>query len=166
MQTFLPYPSFSKSAACLDRQRLGKQRIEVAQILKTLKQGAMCEYDTATGKYVYGYVKLGTQANGVEIRRTPWWGHPIVQAWRGFEGSLVLYGLMTCWEWKQRGYKDTTGAVIKAFQTSSVNPINPPWLGDERVHASHRSNLLRKNAAHYGQFGWVESPDLPYFWPT
>lgn len=36
MQTFLPYPSFVESAKCLDRQRLGKQRVEVLQLLKAL----------------------------------------------------------------------------------------------------------------------------------
>lgn len=34
MQTFLPYPDFALSAACLDRQRLGKQRVEALQLLK------------------------------------------------------------------------------------------------------------------------------------
>lgn len=34
MQTFLPYPSFARSAAILDRQRLGKQRVEGLQLLK------------------------------------------------------------------------------------------------------------------------------------
>ena len=42
----------------------------------------------------------------------------------------------------------------------------PPWFGDERVHASHRSNLLRKDSEFYGQYGWKESSDLPYFWPV
>lgn len=34
MQTFLPYPSFVQSAQSLDRQRLGKQRVEALQLLK------------------------------------------------------------------------------------------------------------------------------------
>ena len=34
------------------------------------------------------------------------------------------------------------------------------------MHASHRSNLLRKEPAHYTQFGWTEPPDLPYVWPV
>jgi hypothetical protein len=42
----------------------------------------------------------------------------------------------------------------------------PPWLGDEAFHASHRSNLLRKNPEWYGQFGWTEPDDLPYVWPV
>lgn len=34
MQTFLPYESFQESARVLDRQRLGKQRVEGLQLLK------------------------------------------------------------------------------------------------------------------------------------
>jgi hypothetical protein len=36
----------------------------------------------------------------------------------------------------------------------------------ERVFASHRANLLRKDAAYYGYFGWTEDPTMPYYWPT
>jgi hypothetical protein len=32
MQTFLPYPNFKKSLACLDNKRLGKQRVEALQL--------------------------------------------------------------------------------------------------------------------------------------
>lgn len=42
----------------------------------------------------------------------------------------------------------------------------PPWLGDERVHASHRSNLLRKDPVWYGQFDWTDNPTDPYVWPV
>jgi hypothetical protein len=34
MQTFLPYPNFTLSAQVLDYRRLGKQRVEVLQLLK------------------------------------------------------------------------------------------------------------------------------------
>ena len=36
MQTFLPYASFEESAKVLDRQRLGKQRVECLQIFNAL----------------------------------------------------------------------------------------------------------------------------------
>ena len=36
MQTFLPDPDFARSARCLDRLRLGKQRVEVLQLLRAL----------------------------------------------------------------------------------------------------------------------------------
>jgi hypothetical protein len=42
----------------------------------------------------------------------------------------------------------------------------PSWWGDDAVHASHRSNLLRKLPEHYSRFGWSEPCDLPYVWPT
>jgi hypothetical protein len=44
--------------------------------------------------------------------------------------------------------------------------VYPKWFGDDRFHASHRSNLLRKDLQHYSQFNWEESPDMDYFWPT
>jgi len=40
----------------------------------------------------------------------------------------------------------------------------PRWLGDEKLHASHRSNLLRKNPEWYSKFGWKEPNNLPYVW--
>jgi hypothetical protein len=42
----------------------------------------------------------------------------------------------------------------------------PSWLGDDAVHASHRSNLLRKDLRHYSRFGWTEPDDLEYVWPV
>ena len=36
MQTFLPYPDFTASAAALDPRRLGKQRVEALQVLRGL----------------------------------------------------------------------------------------------------------------------------------
>jgi hypothetical protein len=47
-----------------------------------------------------------------------------------------------------------------------IEEPKPPWLGLEIYHASHRSNLLRKDPVWYGKFGWIESPDLPYYWPS
>lgn len=78
MQTFLPYPSAASSAQVLDRQRLGKQRVEALQILRTL-QG----------------------------RSSGWANHPAVRMWRGHEHALAAYGVVMCDEWLRRGYKDT-----------------------------------------------------------
>jgi Pyrimidine dimer DNA glycosylase len=36
VQTFLPYPDFARTAAVLDDRRLGKQRVEVLQILNAM----------------------------------------------------------------------------------------------------------------------------------
>jgi hypothetical protein len=47
-----------------------------------------------------------------------------------------------------------------------VNPLfkMPVWLGNKRLHATHRSNLLRKKPEFYKQYGWTEPHDLPYYW--
>ncbi|MBB6567572.1 hypothetical protein HPO96_06170 [Kribbella sandramycini] len=41
----------------------------------------------------------------------------------------------------------------------------PPWLGDDAVHRSHRSALLRKDPGYYAQY-FDEPADLPYVWPA
>lgn len=79
MQTFLPLPDFKECARVLDYRRLGKQRVEAFQILKTLA--------------------LGERAKG-------WRNHPAVLMWRGHEGALNLYAREMCLEWRERGYVD------------------------------------------------------------
>lgn len=78
MQTFLPYPDFGRSARVLDRRRLGKQRVEVKQILRALRNPS-----------------------------SGWRNHPAVRMWRGHEYSLLSYGVAVCSEWRSRGYRDS-----------------------------------------------------------
>lgn len=138
MQAFLPYPNFADSVRCLDRQRLGKQRIEARQLHDCLR----------------GVASLG------------WRRHPAVRMWRGYADALAVYGIITCLEWRDRGYLDNQLPLFQAALTRPVWEVDyPPWLGDERFHASHRSNLLRKDLTYYGRYGWSEPHDLPYAWP-
>ena len=44
--------------------------------------------------------------------------------------------------------------------------VMPKWMGDETFHASHRSNLLKKDPEFYGKYGWTEATDLDYLWPV
>lgn len=138
MQTFLPYPSFADSARVLDNRRLGKQRVETLQILNALT-------DPTKG----------------------WKNHPATKMWAGCTAALARYGLAICAEWKGRGFRDTCAEKMMAhIPTDGRFIAYPLWLGDEALHASHRSNLLRKDPDHYGQFGWTEPSDLPYVWPA
>jgi len=137
MQTFLPYANFAQSAACLDRARLGKQRVETLQILKAL---TLPEYG--------------------------WKFHPAVQMWQDCDQTLVLYGWAICKEWLARGYQDTCLEKILGFQ-DSLRPFNAPWwLGEQAFHDSHKSKLLQKKPEHYNQFNWNVPTDLNYWWPT
>ena len=85
MQTFLPLPSFSASLACLDRLRLGKQRVEAYQILRIL-QG---------------------EQNG-------WSRHPAVLMWKGYEDALTCYYNEALLLWQARGYQNIKLAPIDA----------------------------------------------------
>ena len=143
MQTFLICKDFQASAAVLDRQRLGKQRVEILQILNVLT----------------------IKSDG------GWRNHPAVRMWRGYELALADYGFAICNEWKSRGYKDTCrekiGFIESYLMEGDIKYRKlPPWLGDEKFHASHRSNLLRKKPEYYKQFNWAEPDNLPYVWPV
>ena len=44
----------------------------------------------------------------------------------------------------------------------------PPWLGDDKLHQTHRSALLYKLSNHYEQYGWadeISDPKVDYLWP-
>lgn len=96
-----------------------------------------------------------------------WSNHPAAKMWRGHERALIWYGMAVCDEWLSRGYKDTCRDKIMAYADTVPDLTGwPEWWGQEDVHASHRSNLLRKAPDHYGQYGWTEHDDLPYVWPV
>jgi len=139
MQTFMVSPLFMKTAGCLDRQRLGKQRVEVKQIL-----------------------------NALEGRTKGWVNHPAVKMWRGYEAALCAYGIHMCSEWRDRGYKDSLlPEFVSMWDTEYHSGFElPPWYKDERVHLSHQSNLIRKDPAHYGPLFPGVPDNLPYYWPV
>jgi|TARA_R110001599_G_C12132725_1_gene649894 hypothetical protein len=99
--------------------------------------------------------------NVLEGRRDGWKNHPAVKMWGGCTEALHLYKDLCIAEWIDRGFNNTMDYTSGYIW----NPLFPEWWGGE-IHATHRSNLLRKDAQHYGQFGWCETDDLPYFWPT
>ncbi len=149
MQTFLPVADFAGSARLLDSPRLGKQRVETLQVLRAL-----------------------------ELPDYGWASHPVVRMWRGRTPGLVAYGLAMVGVWRERGFADTTEALIGEFAPEVVGApqsdlaaagLLPSWVGDEALHLSHRSNLIAKDPEFYRPrftelFG-PEPADLPYVWP-
>lgn len=144
MQTFLPYPSFRRSARVLDEARLGKQRVEALQILRALH-----------------FPDYG------------WRTHPAVRMWRGHEAALVAYGVAMCAEWTRRGHPDTCRAQIEEFADGRAESqaalrargALPRWLGWRPLHRSHRSVLARKRPSHYRRLFPGVPESLPYAWP-
>ena len=149
MQTFLPYADFERSARTLDPKRLGKQRVEALQVVRAL---------TRPG---YG-----------------WANHPAVLMWKGFEEALGRYGFTCYLAWTDLGFGDTCAATIATdLRAAGIDTVRtqaelaaatalPPWLGDESVHRSHRSALVRKEQQHYGPMFPDVPDDLPYVWPV
>lgn len=154
MQTFLPYPSYRKSASVLDDRRLNKQIVECEQIIKALENPD------------YG-----------------WQHHPAVNMWRGKYANLVKYGVAMYDEWQRRfddgergGKRDHKSGerITRRYRDLApfADSLKPPsWLGNEALHRSHRSCLLAKDEQYYRRF-WPElkaahkvDGHWPYVWP-
>ena len=116
---------------------------------------------------VLDWRRLGKQrVEGMQILnclREPnsWVNHPAVEMWRGYEEHLKLYINTMIDAWLMRGYKNT----MKQYRINWTRMELPSWWGFEKIHSSHRANLLRKDPEHYGQFGWTEEPTTGYWWP-
>jgi hypothetical protein len=136
MQTFLPYAHFRGSAYVLDRQRLGKQRVEAKQILNALANGG------------------------------GWSNHPAVKMWAGHEYTLAIYGDVMCSEWIARGYNDSLRPFFVEASCSLPATGPPWWLGRKEFHSAHRAALLAKDFEYYKHHGWDEKPVINYWWPT
>ena len=149
MQTFLPFPNFRQSAEVLDFRRLGKQRVEVLQILRALESTK---------------------------KDAGWINHPAVKMWEGYQYALSIYGLECCVAWENRGYnRGTTRDEIlwraKRYSgTGGIPHAKPFWFGDDRFHSAHRRMLVWKMPDHY-LVKFVDVPEVPlhkpdYYWPT
>ncbi len=146
MQTFLPYPDFERTAEVLDDRRLGKQRVEVLQILNAMHR-------TSGG----------------------WINHPATRMWRGYEPALVAYGLAVIDVWTRKGRADTVrekilphlhGEPVRTQSELAAHGMLPPWLGREDLHRAYRSALVRKMPEHYSPLFPDVEEDLPYVWPA
>lgn len=141
MQTFLAYSDFELAAKVLDSTRLITQRNDAKMIL---------------------YI------NEDKYRETQWDNHPATKMWRGFSRALLDYLRCINDECKHRKLKPGVwGQALLDFGPMMAQTIvKPSWIGIESFHASHRSNLLRMDPIWYGQMGWNETPDFPYYWPV
>jgi hypothetical protein len=140
MQTFLPYADFKQSAKVLDRLRLGKQRVEVYQLLNSITR-----------------LKNGENYKG-------WTNHPCRKMWHNHTNALVEYGITICEEWISRGYKDTLKDKIANFFKQSKTCTYPKFIGVEKFHLSHRSRLIQKKPEHYRPLFPNTPENLEYIW--
>jgi len=115
---------------------------------------------------------LGNQyyREGMTLLNGGWKNHPAHKMWRGYEKSLTEY-LLFCQKTLQLKGKwyGKTAVKLRHIRKSLPDTGYPPWLGNKEFHASHRSNLLRKDKEKgwnwYIKIGWPEEETLPYVWP-
>lgn len=138
MQTFFPFSTTEGTRKVLDYKRLGKQRVEGYQILRTLRG----------------------ESNG-------WKNHPAVRMWRGYEPALFDYTLDMCEEWSLRGYTDTiSDKLFEEFgDLMDLNIEFPPWCERQDVLDSHKAMLYHKDPVHYALFAKFSHIDA-YVWPV
>ena len=79
-----------------------------------------------------------------------WWDYP---------HALAVYMNVCIKEWKRRGFKNTM-SILDEYP----NAVMPHWLGDKKLHDSHKSNLLAKDKQFYKQYKWKVPDSLPYYW--
>ena len=171
MQTFLPYSSFTQSAAVLDTQRLGNQRNEAMVILLANLRGPKIKLCKACNTRI---IRLDYCAccggSDYKLVTRPWYNHPATKMWRGHEFALFVYIEAILNEWAKRGHmdnvRDDLELVDERYHIRARNYSNPPWLGDEDFHRSHQSNLVRKDPKHYGPLFPNVPNNLPYIWPS
>ena len=145
MQTFLTYECFTESAIILDWQRHNKQRSEANDIIGILTNFADTSHSTKQQAYL--------------VKRYS--NHPAVRMWSDNVDALKVYFNVFIYEWVQAGYENN----YSYFKTPMFVDM-PEWLGDPRLHYSHRANLVRKDPDFYGFFWPDVDPAAPYWWPV
>lgn len=159
MQTFLPFPSYVRSARCLDNRRLSNQRNECMVIFNALQQGPTCVYEKPRGRQKKGSYRYDLHQSIVVdrpdrymIRKTPWFNHPAVRMWWGGQFQLLLYGKIVCTECITRSIQDSLFQFFDYHIRRYTTENEPPWLGNRRLHHSHKLNLLYKQPDYYYRF--------------
>ncbi len=93
-----------------------------------------------------------------------WKNHPIILMWKDYPNALKLYYNISLDAWEARGY--TLKKYNEKFEINENDVEMPWWLGNEELHNSHRSVLLRRLPKYYCQFNWNVPDNLNYWWPV
>lgn len=133
--------TFAACARTLDRQRLGRQRIEVLALLQAIADGPT----------------------------SPLHHHSLVRMWAPYQSALVRYGLEMCGEWQARGYKDTYRDKIARFASpayTNERNVVPHWLTPE-FRENQRHMLATKDPSRYaGMWRFTRIHGAPVnIWP-
>ena len=120
------------------------------------KKSAQCLDNKRLGKQRVEAMQI---LKAIYIDDYGWKNHPATKMWKEHPQALQLYMNACICEWIDRGFKNT---MVLAKEDNSV--LLPVWLGNTKLHNSHKSNLLRKDGKFYAQYKWSVNNDLPYYW--
>lgn len=135
VNTFVPYFTFMESLAALDSQRLGKQRVEAAQIL-----------DALDGK------------------TRGWANHPAARMWRGYEEALQLYHDCCIRRWVYRGYANNMPFRWKGTVDDHVW-LPPWWDVGAVQHSHRCNLMRKDPDWYCQFVWKGVDPRTPYHWP-
>lgn len=149
MITYMPLPSILDSVAALPSGVLRPQLIDCLNILEHLS---------------------GFRAGMLYA--------PAVQMWVGAARGLFIYtdaiqermdaeklSSPSIQVTKDKIRIATTMILEQEAFAEHPSDSSPFWLGDDRVHASHRSRLLTNYPQAVSRFNWTEPQHLTIFWP-
>jgi hypothetical protein len=108
-----------------------------------------------------------------------WKHHPVYKMWLPYRYSLCDYAITGLEILKKRGrYYPHWFKYFRELQKTLTDTGKPIWLGDERLHKSHRAMLYWKDPVHYIDFHGdyidligrentnTSNPPKPeYYWP-
>lgn len=167
---YLPYPDFRESARSLRELDL-VHSAHTAEAVWGMEE-----------KYRESFDSFGPSSGDLKWDDAVWWKLPRMKyvwaQWREFPAALALYGYElhaalgqqrahSRRGWSQKVLVTWRARVDEQLHTGArwsatlgrkwKNQID--WLGDCRLHDSHKSELLRKQQSWYRQYGWGSSGD-------
>jgi len=100
-----------------------------------------------------------------------WANHPVAKMWAPYKHALAEYSLHGLNELLNRGHihPDSYTKLSLFFLNYIQRPYDdPPFLGDEDFHLSHRLNLLWKDPTWYSNYFTEPVPTTKpdYIWPS
>jgi hypothetical protein len=127
----------------------------------------LCDDATVTATYLDNK-RLGKQRveakqiiDTLEGKNSGWINHPAVRMWQGYVNGLKDYFNKIVAEWVKRGYTNNMELFV-----IEGDIIYPSWYFNKKVHYSHMSRLIEKDAEHYSHLSPpVEYLSYGYIWP-
>lgn len=175
VNTFLVCSDYRKSAAQLDRKRLGKQRVEAQQILTALQNMRLVAEYLDFGELPVHKSSEERRKWILALRRKymisepifrdgkaiypGWWSHPATRMWIGYEDALAKYICDHIDEWVHRGYKNNM-----IHPEYKMDHERPAWNDDSEFHENHQAVLFKKDPELYPKFSDIPAFD-GYIWP-